>query len=198
MTTPIQPPSTPAPADNASEVRAIEMTVAATAIVNQIQASFPTFASHPFAKAALNYAPLLLLKPASQGTGVGAALSNPKVLSAAAITGLTVAAQIKASKGDVDIAGIQITRLQPELDAGTTQKMLVGAFDANGRNVPGQNITYSSSAPHVAEVNEHGVVRAHEEGYATITAQCEDMEDLVTVKVVRHPGAPGHPPAKRD
>ena len=189
MTTPIQPPSSP-PADNSSEIRAIEVTVAATAIVNQVQASFGTFATHPFAKAALNYAPLLLLKPTSQGTGVGAVLGNPKVFAAAAITGLTVAQQIMAAKGDITIAGIQITRAQPEVEAGTTQKILAGAYDVNGRTVPGKNITYRSSAPHVAEVNDHGVVRALEEGHATITAQCEEMEDLVSVKVVRHPGGP--------
>ena len=194
MTTPIQPPSSPAPADNSGEIRAIEVTVAANAIVDQIQASFPTFASHPFAKAALNYAPLLLLKPASQGTGVGATLSNPKVFSAAAITGLTVAAQIMAAKGDIRLAGIQITRFQPELESGTTQKVLASAFDANGKNVLGKPITYRSSAPHVVEVDEYGVVRALEEGHATITARCEEMEDLVSVKVVRHPGAPNQPP----
>jgi hypothetical protein len=194
MTTPIQPPSSPAPADNSGEVRAIEMTVAATAIVNQIQASFGTFATHPFAKAALNYAPLLLLKPTSQGTGVGATLGNPKVFAAAAITGLTVAHQIMAARGEKIMAGIQITRAQPEVEPGTTQKVLASAFDADGKNVLGKRITYRSSAPHVAEVDEYGVVRALEEGHATITAQCEEMEDLVSVKVVRHPGAPNQPP----
>jgi hypothetical protein len=159
----------------------MEAALAATTVVDQLQSSFPAVTANPVVKAGLPWAPLLLLKPAKRGSGIGAVVADPRVWSALAIAGLAIASE--AMHRAKETASIRITRFERQIDAGSTHKFLADAFDDGGKAMPGQNITFSSDAPNVVEVDSTGLVKGINQGTATITATMDGKSDLVTVKV---------------
>lgn len=176
----------PTPDQLAAGLRGTEMALAATVVVTQIQNSFSGFANKGFAQAALTAAPLLLLNPASQGSGLVGILTSPKVLGIAAVAGLAIAKDMSnpAAKSTSAVRLVLDNRMEQKLVLGSRYKFLVDVFDERGKATPGENIiTFASSAPHILKVDPDGVVEALEPGIATITASIDDKSDLVTVQV---------------
>ncbi len=177
--------SGPTAAQLAAGLRGAELALAASVVVTQIRSTFPNFANDGFAGAALTVAPVLLLNPASQGSGLGAFLTNPKVLAVAAVTGLVLANDMisVSERGVCAIRFVLDKRMDQKLAKGSRCKFIVDVFDDRGNSKPGENITFASSAPQILEVDADGVVKALEPGIATITASIGDKSDLVTVQV---------------
>jgi hypothetical protein len=172
-----------------SRVEGLETALAGGTVLNtignELQKSFPAVADHPVVKVGLPWAPLLFLKPAKRGRGVGSFAADPRVWSAVlASGGLAIASGIKKWKPR-GIAGLRITRIEKVVDVGTENKVQVEAFDYRGRSIPAHNVTFASSNRRVAKVNKNGVVRAVGGGgqTTTITAMMDGFSDQVSVKV---------------
>lgn len=164
-----------------SRMGGMETALAATTVVDQLQSSFPAVTANPFVKAGLPWAPLLLLKPAKRGSGVGAVVSDPRVWSAVAVAGLAITSEVMQRRRAA--TSVRITRFERQLNVGSKHKFLADAFDDGGKGVPGQNMTFASSKPAVAKVDATGVVKAVKRGKATITATMDGHSDMVTIRV---------------
>jgi Bacterial Ig-like domain len=179
--------SAAATAAQASRIGRTEAALAATTVIgqlqNQLQKSFPGVAANPIVNAAVPWTPVLLLKPAKRGTGIGALVADPRVWSAVAIAGLVIAPRIM-NMGK-EIVGVRITRYERELHQGSVHRFLADAFDDRGRGRPAQDITFTSSAPDIVEIDSDGVVKAIQAGAATITASVDGKSDVVAVRVVK-------------
>jgi hypothetical protein len=170
----------------AAELRGTELALAASVVVTQIRNSFPHFAKDGFAGAALTVAPVLLLNPASQGSGLGGFLTNPKILAVAAVTGLVIAKDINKHALRT-VCEIQFRNPDHELHRGSRSKLHCDVFDEHGAAMRGERITFASSDPQILDVDSDGEVKALAEGIATITARIDDKSDLVTVHVTKAP-----------
>ena len=172
--------------------RGVELAVAATAVVAQVRQSFPHFAKDGFAGAAVNVLPVLFLNPASQGSGLGSFLMNPKVLAGAGAAAILIAKDMSQGKARKWVAA-RYARVDQELAPGNQSKFWLDVVDDRGVNTPApvEDITFTSDAPHIVQVNKDGVVKAVAEGTATITASIYDKLDVVTVRVTE---GHHHPP----
>jgi hypothetical protein len=70
------------------------------------------------------------------------------------------------------------------LAVGRTVQLTASARDASGTEVPGIVLTWTSSAPGVAEVSSAGIVTGDTEGTATITAQATGIGGSVVEQVL--------------
>jgi hypothetical protein len=78
-----------------------EIATVASAVVNQFQNTFQNrfgILQDPTAKAAISFAPLLLLSPVKQGSGAGAYARDPRVLGGAAIAAIVVTDRLTQPK----------------------------------------------------------------------------------------------------
>ncbi len=178
-------------------ITSTQVAFAASAVVGQLEESFPGLVSHRFAKAAARAAPLLALRPAQKESGFGGFVGDTKTWSIAAI--LAIVGAQEAMKKVRDICDIRITRCEAELERGTMVKIHVDAFDDHGGHRPaGQEVTYASNNPQIAAIDADGVVTAKEEGIVNLTASLEDYSDMVMVKVVpsQHHGSQEHTTAR--
>jgi hypothetical protein len=170
--------------------RGIELAVAATTVVAQFRQAFPHFAKDGFAGAVLTASPVLFLNPASQGSGLGGFLMNPKVLAGAAAAALFIAKDMSEGKA-FDLVAVQFSRVDREITTGNQCKFWLDVVDDQGghKPAPADRISYTSSAPQIAEVSKDGVVKGKGLGTATITASIDDKSDVVTVHVTdsHHP-----------
>jgi len=93
----------------------------------------------------------------------------------------------------VPVAGIAITGGNISIQVGQTQQLYVTITPAHATN---QNVTWSSSNPAIAAVNNAGLVTAAAPGNATITATSEDggRTAAVTVTVTAVPPTPPSEP----
>lgn len=81
--------------------------------------------------------------------------------------------------GSAQVARIEIEPSELELAVGETSTLSAKAYDLKGRPLPGAVISWSSTNPFLAEVEEPGVVRAVGQGAGWIAAFSDD-------------GTPGH------
>ena len=113
--------------------------------------------------------PLLLLVPLFLAAGCGEASQPTRPADP-----VPVRMVISPPSGQLNSLG-QILRLNATL------------FDAGGNTITGLSVTWSSSNSAVASVSDDGLVIAHSEGTAQITAAAGGIRAQITVTVVRNP-----------
>ena len=86
---------------------------------------------------------------------------------------------------DLTVSAIAFTPATPDtlFSIGDTLKIVASANDRTGIAVPGEKVSFSSSANTVATVTEQGVVVAVGSGTATITGTSRGVSGIVTVRV---------------
>lgn len=127
--------------------------VAAAEIINQ----FDALENHPNVSAAILGAPLLLLSPERQRSGIEGFLLDPRVIGGAAVVGIAVASRfVSASKAvhSITIVGAPETLTQ----AGTpiTGPLLATAKDRNGNPLTETQFTWSSAPSDLLTVSGPG------------------------------------------
>jgi hypothetical protein len=168
-------------------IHGTEASLAATKVVDQLRSSFPGLAgTHPVIKpvveAGLPYLPLLLLRPAKRGNGVGAFVSDPRVWSAGLITALAVAEQF--NDGRREVADVKFTVVADQLAVGSEHRFHAEARDKHGNIIHGVPIVFSSTKNRVLRVNkEDGVAKARRRGRASIRATANGKFDVRRVRV---------------
>jgi Bacterial Ig-like domain (group 2) len=180
----------------AAGLHGTDLAVAAGLAIAQLRNEFSNIPSTGFAGAAITGLPLLLLNSPRQASGLMGIVSNPKFLGAAALTGIVLIKDMSQGRGRCWVDA-RFVRVERELAVGNQSKFCLDRFDDSGASAPAiaEDITFTSSASHVLEVDKHGVVTARAPGTATITASINnDKSDLVTVRVTeesrpeaRHP-----------
>ena len=103
-----------------------------------------------------------------------------------AATGLTLACGGGGDggpSGPPPVANVQITASATTLEVGASLSTTVRLTDAQGRVVTGRPITYASSAPTIASVDQAGTVTGVGPGSATITATSEGKSGTLTLTV---------------
>jgi hypothetical protein len=164
-------------------INRVEAAVAGTAVVKQLQTSFPLGPNIPFSSvvnAALPLAPLLFFKPEKRETGVMSVVSNPKFWAPALVTGIVAAEQIQTHIFVTQTARFAIVRdYLPEMAIGRSMRLHV----TNGFDV--QKVKWESDNDPVATVDKNtGLVHAVHDGSATITAKLDGEEDSVIIWVL--------------
>lgn len=81
------------------------------------------------------------------------------------------------------VARIAVTPNSLSLSVNQEQRLYASALDANGNGVSGVTISWSSSNPAIASVDNRGWVTAHSKGSATIRAQGEGQQGTAAVNV---------------
>lgn len=95
----------------------------------------------------------------------------------------------RATRYAVGVASVVITPPSVTLAPGETRQLTAATKDASGSVLAGRVVTWSSSAPGVANVTGNGLVTAAASGSATITALSEGVRGVATVSVA--PGSHG-------
>lgn len=84
---------------------------------------------------------------------------------------------------DVVISTIPLNQTMEELFVGNTRQLLAGPVNEDGRYVPGQSVTWSSSNEAVVSVNQDGVATAVSSGTAVISAAAGGATGTTEMKV---------------
>jgi len=100
-----------------------------------------------------------------------------------ALAALTVACSSDTT-GPVGVASVQVTPANAQAQVGSTVQLSAMPRDANGGNLPGRAVTWSSANSAVATVNASGVVTGASIGAVQITATSEGKSGQATVTVV--------------
>jgi uncharacterized protein YjdB/tRNA A-37 threonylcarbamoyl transferase component Bud32 len=87
------------------------------------------------------------------------------------------------------VAAVRITPEAPFLFPGDTLQLEAVMEDAQGRELSGRSVSWSSSNPKVARVGRDGRVEALDSGAVRISARCEDRQGEVLVEVKALPVA---------
>jgi hypothetical protein len=161
-----------------------EMAAVAAVVSGQFQAAFQdrfTELRNPYVRAALTYAPLLLLSPRKRGTGAGAIVSDPRAIGAALVVGLAFAGD-RLTKRD-DVVDVRLVGAS-EVTANQTTTFLADARDNRGVVLAGKTPSFESSDPNVATIDPRtGVVTAKQPGSVVITANVDRIVNRVVLTV---------------
>ncbi len=84
---------------------------------------------------------------------------------------------------DAAVAKVAVTGQSAEVAVGRTAQFAAALTDADGREIQGRKVTWSSSDPTVAEVTELGAVTGRKAGSATIIASSEGKSGSTAVTV---------------
>lgn len=121
-----------------------------------------------------------------------AAISRDGHLTAAGegFTIVTATSEGKRAETRVQVTRVTVDRVELRqmprgLVMGETAQALAMALDAGGRELPGRAITWSSSRPEIAAVAADGMLTAHAEGSAVITAASEGKSAQAELIVTR-------------
>jgi len=119
-----------------------------------------------------------------------AAVSTSGLVTAVASGNATITATSEGQTGlttvavtDIPVATVTVAPTQSDLLAAQTQQLTATALDAAGNTLVGRLVTWSSSAPAVATVDQVGLVTAVTGGSATITATSEGHNGTATISV---------------
>jgi Bacterial Ig-like domain (group 2) len=158
----------------------------ATIVERQLESSFPSVVENRIVAAGLRASPLLLLKPSWRRDGIGGNLSNPQLLGAGLVVGLTIAGELRRKSQDV--RDVRITRSYETLPVDGSITFRADALDESGRVIgeKRQTIHWDSSKPEIATVDPNsGLVTAVKPGNVTITATGErpELSDAALVTV---------------
>lgn len=144
--------------------------------------------ANPFAKAALRFAPLLLLSPQRQGTGFEAFIKDPRVLGAAAVAGITVVGENKNRVANA--SAISITAAT-EIPAGQQDQFIADVLDRGGKRLADKAVRWESSNAEIASIDATGRITAKSEGAVVITADADGIVQRFRLKVT--PAVPENP-----
>lgn len=166
-----------------------ELAFVASLVERQLESSFPRVAENRLIATGLRGAPLLLLKPARRGSGLGGYARNPQVLGVALIAGLTLAGEF--TRQHQEVSEVRITRAERDLDVNNTIRFRADALDRGGDVISDKrnSISWTSADPSVASVDASGTVTAVKPGSVTITATGERPE-LFDQTIVHVNGSP--------
>ena len=114
-------------------------------------------------------------------TGVVAGLRE----GSATITAKSEAAQgtARVSVSPASVAAIEIAPSRASLQVGDTRQLRATLKDADGNQLSGRSVEWTSSNTSVASVSQAGVVAGLREGSATITAKSEAAQGTARVRV---------------
>lgn len=99
--------------------------------------------------------------------------------SAALALAVLVQAACAPKPARIDINPLEVT-IQNKVDAPTLAAKVV---DRDGREVPGQTLSFATSAPNIVQVDGSGKLTAVENGVATVTASSGALAQTVSVTV---------------
>lgn len=88
-----------------------------------------------------------------------------------------------ASQNSTEVAVVRVDPSRAEITEDDTLRLSVTLFDAVGDQLQ-RSVTWKSTAPLVADVGSEGLVQAHKQGTALISAHAEGTSDTSTVVVV--------------
>jgi hypothetical protein len=146
-----------------------EYAAVAGAAVNQLMESFqPT--DNAYAKAALRFAPLLLLSPQRRGRGTLAFVTDPRVIGGAAVFGLTFFGE---RRGKASVAVVA----PPQLASGGSARFVAQVLSDKGEAVPGRTVKWDTSDHTMATVDDQGNVTGGNPGGVFIIAKVEGLPD---------------------
>jgi hypothetical protein len=89
--------------------------------------------------------------------------------------------------GPGPVARVEVTAPSATIEVGAVMALTTRYFDGRGTQLSGKTVTYSSSAPAIASVDQGGNVTGAAEGNATITATVDGTNGSVAVSVVQPP-----------
>lgn len=172
-----------------------EYSAVAAAAVNQFIETFKT-PENDIAKAALRFAPLLLLAPQKKGSGVEGFIKDPRVLGAAAVGTILIIGEVRKKGGN----GNQIRITGPaQLTEGAAATFFADVLDGNGNVVADVAVTWEADPTAVATVNPTSgastTVTAVAPGNATITARADKLIQRFPLTVVGSYSEGGGPKA---
>jgi hypothetical protein len=153
--------------------------VAAAEIINQ----FDALGNHPNVSAAIIGAPLLLLSPEKQRSGIEGFLLDPRVIGGAAVVGIVVASKWgKAHNGifRLEMAG------QERVKAGNTGSVTGLPFDRNNNYLSEAqaNVTYAAVPSGILNIDpSNGNYTATGKGDVVVIARCGEVSTTTTVTV---------------
>jgi uncharacterized protein YjdB len=126
-----------------------------------------------------------------------ATVSEDGVVRAVATGHATITARSEGEAGTADItvelppvASVAVTPTSPTIGVNGTVQLTALVRDANGGDLPGRLVTWSSSATGVASVGANGLVTGVSAGQATITATSEGHSGTTVVTVNPLPPPP--------
>ncbi len=163
--------------------------IATAEIINQ----FDALENHPNVSAAILAAPLLLLSPERQRSGIEGFLLDPRVIGGAAVVGIAAASRFTSTSKAVHSITIGAP---PTLTLGSkaiTGGLTAAAFDRNGNLLPGTQFTWNSSpndqltvAPGPSAQTTYTLAPATTpaQEQVQITAQADGITGLVFVTVL--------------
>ncbi|GAA0713157.1 hypothetical protein Drose_15660 [Dactylosporangium roseum] len=174
--------------------RATYVAVGSVAVDQALDTFRADLESHDILRAALRFAPLLLLSPQRTRPGLEGYLLDPRVLGGAAVAGIAAVGAFRKRGTAVDHIKIN----QPKLAGGQRGKFLGLAFDGKGREVAA-TIRWRSSTPQFLEVQDDGsfeVPKLSDEQTVLVTAEADGRRESIFVTVPRDDGI-GNPSAGR-
>lgn len=172
-----------------------EYSAVASAAVNQFIETFNT-PQNDIGRAALRFAPLLLLAPQHRRKGIEGWITDPRVIGLAAVGTIVTIGELR-KKGD---NGNQITISGPaQLTVGQEATFNADVRDGNNNVVDNVAVTWTVEPATVASVNPASgaftTVSALAPGNATITARSDKLLDRFQLTVVDDYSGKAEPPA---
>jgi uncharacterized protein YjdB len=127
------------------------------------------------------------------GTVTGVAKGTATIT--ATIEGKSASSRITVNEATVPVASVALTATARNLKVGETATWRAVARDPRGRELADRGISWSSSAPQVATVSDHGVITAVAPGNAEIRAVSEGKTASERVTIAAAPPPPPPAPA---
>jgi alpha-tubulin suppressor-like RCC1 family protein/uncharacterized protein YjdB len=108
----------------------------------------------------------------------------------ATVSGVSGAASVTIAAAPAPVATVEVSPATPTVASGATVQLTATPKDAAGNVLLGRAVTWSSSAPGVAAVDDAGLVLGALAGSATITATVEGVNGTATITVTPGSVAP--------
>ena len=184
-------------AAQAKRMNRADYAAVAGAATNQFIESFDA-PDNAFARAALRFAPLLLLSPPKRGTGLESVLKDPRFVGAVAVGGITFLGE---NRGQFNRAARVDVLSSSELSVGDQDVFVADVFNRRGDLLPSAGVSWRSDDTNVAEIDQTtGKVTAKGPGTAVITVTSDGAVRRVRLRVTPAAGvaapAPPAAPAK--
>lgn len=121
-----------------------------------------------YARAALRFAPLLLLTPQRRGRGLEAFASDPRVIGGAAILGITVLGE-QRNRASIDVAA------PSQLTAKSSVQLNAQVISPRGDVLAARTVQWTTSDPNIATVDASGKVTGVNAGAVFLIATAEGL-----------------------